>query len=422
MKIEKSTINSFFLALGYIGVAYIIQFLLYYVGGYFAYPNAETLHNWDVGWYDSIAKDGYMNWEGEPSNTGFFILFPFLWKLLHLNIWGVVVMNAVFFSVGFALFNSIFQLEKKVQLLWLTIPSMYFVWIPYTEALFVLLIAASLVGIVKNNRWLIWVSLFLLALTRPTTTILLPAFLITELLVNGYKQWLQSIKVYIINYALPLCLGLVAFIYYQYHVTGVWFAYFIQQKEGWGHKFAIPTFPLSTTGSNKLFWLNGIAFFLGLVSLVVLVRLFLKWLKGSAFQHDRLFILSSLYFVGICLVTLFFNPIWGSFTTNVHDIHRYAFVSPFLWVLLYRYTVAPVQYKTKHVLLVFFVSNLLWLAFGDYQHIQSFLYFNVATLYIIVYMLQGNKKANWLIPVLAGFSFLYQTFMFQWFMLGLYPG
>ncbi len=420
MRIQKHVLISFFLALGY-GIAfYILQYILFRFNVINTLPDTENLLGWDANWYHSIAKDGYMYWEGHTSNAAFFPLFPLIWKAVGGSVWGISFLNLVLFSVGFAVFNSVYKIEAKTQLLWLTIPSFYFVWIPYTEALFILLISLAMLGIVAKKRWLVWLGLFLVSLTRPTTMIMAPALLIMELIANNNKSWLSALKTFFVDYALPLLSGLFIFIWYQFYSTGVWFAFF-KQEENWGHKFAWTTFPLHSMHGPKLLWLNAIALFLGLVALIILVKNGLRWLFKNRVEADKLFVLSCLYFTGISLVTLLFNPVWGNNSTNVYDIHRYALVSPFFWVLLYRFTVVY-TYKWIDYFKILLLANAFWLLFAHNSDLSLFMYFNAATALVILYMIQSDNRYRWVTFSIAVLNLVMQINMFQWFLQGVYPG
>jgi len=88
--------------------------------------------------------------------------------------------------------------------------------------------------------------------------------------------------------------------------------------------------------------------------------------------------------------------------------------NPFFYVFLYRFTNA-VQYTWKNYVLVFIVSNVVWLTFGSYVHIDYFLYFMGNTLLIFVYMLHSNKKLQWPVLMLAVLNFYFQVCLFQMF-------
>ena len=258
---NREAINTFLLALFYAVGFYVLNFLLHQRDMVANIPDNEKLLFWDAGYYHEIAEKGYLFIEGRSNNTAFYMLFPIIWKLLGLSPMGIAFVNVLFFAAGFSIFTSIYKLNNAQKFMWLTIPSLYFCFIPYTEALFMLLMSVAFLGMYRNNRYLIWTGLFLLSLTRPVTMVLAPAFLITELITNDRRNWLRSIGSFFVNYGVPLIAGQFFFIWYQYYQTGVWFAFFKVEKY-WGHEFSIPTLPFNSMNGPKLLWLNALAIFL----------------------------------------------------------------------------------------------------------------------------------------------------------------
>lgn len=413
-------INAFFLALGY-GVCFFLLLLaLQQRDIVFVLPDYGELP-FDVGWYYSVITRGYEYNDNAAANSAFFPLFPLMWKISHLGPWGISVVNLLLFSSGFAIFCAMFNIDSTTRFIWLTIPSIYIVWVPYAESLYIFFTVVAFYGIVKKRRWLIWIGLFFGSLSRPTVMVMTPALLIMELITNQKKNILFALKEFFISYAVPLLAGLALFIWYQYYSTGVWFAFFKQEVQ-WGHEFAWTTFPLNSMYGPKLLWLDAVALFIGFVCLLLLIGYGLKWLLRDVIQQDKLLVLSCLYITGVCLTTLLFNPIWGTYTTNVYDIHRYVLVSPFLWVLFHRFITNSKGYKPMHYIGILLLTNVFWLTFAHYQHIRYVLYFNFASVYIIMYLMLSDKRIKWMPLAIAGINVLVQVQMIQWFFSKIYPG
>lgn len=210
----------------------------------------------------------------------------------------------------------------------------------------------------KDRLYLLWAALFLSALTRPVAMLLIPVFLIMEVITNERKSLLHALWHFAYKYAFPLVAGTAFFIWYQHHETGVWFAFFKQEKN-WGHEIHGVHFPFGSTYGPKLLWLNAIALFVGLWSLVWLFICGFRWLLRNTVQQDRLWIVSLLYLGGMALEIILFNPHWGIERTNIYDLLRYAFVTPFFWVFLHKVTQQRVGYNWKEILLVVLASNVL---------------------------------------------------------------
>lgn len=417
---KENKLSPFFMVIVYSVCFFSIQFFLNKIGFLPNAPDEQNIALWDVGWYRNIATNGYVHTDGS-SNTGFFILFPLIWKISHLSVWGISILNILFFAIAFTILVNLYPVTTADKLVWLSIPSLYFIFIPYTEALFFLLMSLCFYGMVHKKKWLIWFSLFLVSLTRATTVFLIPSFLVMELVTNQRAHWLKAIKTYFLTYAWPLIAGLYLFIWYQYKVTGIWFEYFQQQANGWGHKFSMPAFPFNSVAGDKTIWVSALAMFVALIALFFILRIFIKWLAKNIISEDKLLVLSLCYLPIILMLTVFFNPIWGSNTTNLMGMHRYTFATPFFFVFFHYLTQNRPAYKVKDYLVVLLLSNVVWLSMGSYKHIQYLLFFNFNTLIIYLYMLYANKKLNWVVPAIFALNIILQIFLFQQFIGNLYP-
>lgn len=420
MRISKEAFNTFLLAFFYGVFFYIMMQFLHKRDMIFILPDSKNLMYWDSAWYHDLAKNGYLYWTKGTSNSGFYFLFPLIWKLAGLNLYAIIVLNMAFMAAGFAIFTSLYKLSLAEKFLWLTIPSMYFCFIPYSEALFILVISVLFYGIVKKKVAIIWISLLLASILRPVSQVLFLAMLITELLTSPRNEWLKAIGRFFKLYGLPILIGNIIFTLVQWYQIGIWFAFYKAEKH-WGHEFAWPTLPFNSTYGPKLLWLNAIALFTGFIALCLLVGYGFKWLVKNVAQNDKLLVLSLLYMTGVSLITILFSPIWGIWTTNIYDLHRYLFVNPFFWVFLHRYTVNR-TYKLKDYLLFLLLANVFWLTFEHYQHIRYVLYFNSSTLFMILYMMNTNKKLGWVPLAITAINFFVQVQMFQWFLAMIYPG
>lgn len=418
----KKNINTFSLVFFYSVGFCILQFFLHKVGVVSATPNATTLSRFDANVYYDVAQHGYVFNDPQANNTGVYILYPWLCRMLGLGIVGMAVTNILLFSIGFTVLVQLYEVDTAAQFLWLTTPSLFFMFVPYTEALFFLLMTLTFYGIKNKRWWLVWITLFLGSLTRATAIFLIPSLLVTELLANDRRLWLKSIGTYILHYVLPVLAGLFFFVLYQYHVTGDWFRYFHQQREWEGHKFSWPKFPLaSISGGDNITWLSALAILVSLVSLVLIVKKAIVWLFKNEIQEDKIVTLSLCYLPIILFLTLFLNPKWGTGTTNLTGMHRYSLCTPFFFVFLYYVISRAEAYKLKHFIGIFLLCNIAWLSCGAYKHIMYLMFFNVDTAIVFAYMLIANKKLQWPLLAVTAFNIVVQVGLFQQFIQNIYP-
>lgn len=407
---RKEFLQTFLVGMLYGVFFYVLQVVLKQRDIIGAWPDEDVLSIFDAGWYKEIVEQGYIFKKG-PANTAFYPLFPWIWKLSHLGAWGISFLNILFFATGISIMATIYKISIVDKFIWISTPSMFYAFIPYTEALFILLISLVFLAMHKKNNVLLWISLFLVSLVRPVSMILLPAFLVIELLSNDRALWYKSLVKFIMNYGLPLMAGIIFFVWYQYYETGVWFAFFKQEKN-WGHEFAWPTLPFNNMYGPKALWLDALAMFVGFVSVLFLVLWGISWLFKNRLQHDKILVLSFLYLAAIMLIAMLFNPIWGTYTTNVYSTSRYAFASPFFLVFLYHFTVYNPKYRAKHFILVFLLTQAFWLLFGSYYHIMAFVYYSFNTVLVMLYMLYADKQKTWPALIILPLNIIMQVFLF----------
>lgn len=420
---RKEAANTFLLALGF--GAFMLCFQLFLLKSTFIsqWMDDTSLLKWDAGVYGWLAKDGYVHDDARVNNTGIFMLFSFVWRFLRLfgiTVMGMCVVNYILFSIGFTILSSLYKLTTSEKLLWLSVPMVYIIYIPYTEALFFLLMAVTFYGIVKESRWAIWAGLFLASLTRATGIFLLPALLVMELVANPRKEWYKVIGTYLVDYALPIIAGLAFFVWYQHHKVGIWFAYFIQQKEYEGHSFNMPIFPLSSMEGARNIWVGALAVLVCVIAIVAAIRQGGKWLFKGIVEPDKLLMLSCVFLSITLYKTVFYNPIWRTGSTLLIGINRYVFATPFFYVFLHRFSDRHAPYKVVNFIAMFFLCNAIWLACGAYVHILHFIFFNFATLIVFLYMFQADKRLAWPGMLIMGMNICMQIMMFQQYLQGLY--
>lgn len=415
----RNATGTFLMVMAYGLLFYCVQVFLYTTGIVHNLPNEITLERWDAGIYHIVAKSGYYYHTAQHNNAGVYILFPWVWKMLHAGVIGVSFFNLAFFAAGFTIVTRIYPITTPDKLLWLTTPSLYFMWVPYSEALFCLLSAISFYGIAKNNKWITWAGLFLVSLSRATAVFLIPALLVMALLSSRRENLKQSLYNYMVLYALPTIAGTGAFVLIQFAYTGQWFPYFKGQATYLGHKLSWPALPFyNFYGEGRVTWLSALAMLPCVIAIGILIAKIYKWLTKGEYTADKIWLLSLGYLPIILFTMVFCNPKWGIGRTNLLGIHRYVFCSPYFFVFLY-HMVSGREYKLRHFVVLLLVGNAVWLTMGSYWHIQFLLFYNFNTLLAMGYMLHANKKP-WATPALCAVNLFFQTILFQQFLAGMF--
>lgn len=411
---NKKEFLSTFLLVSIYALAFLgLQFFLFNTGVVSTLPSAANLVSWDAGWYKSIAQSGYSFSDSGQSSAGFFYLFPAIWGITHLDGFGISFINIFFFAIGFSLLCDLLKPSVSDKMLWLSVPVVFFAFVPYSEALFFLLSALSLIGVVRNIRWLVWISLLLISLTRASVLFLVPAFFFMELIGNDRKNWHKGLLRYLVDYVTPLITGLAIFTWVQYKMTGVWFAYFIAQRKFWDRKYSIPVFPLSATAHFRSLWLGSLAVLACLISLLLLIKMGAQWLAKNK-TGDKMLLLAIVYLSMTLFITLFYNPRWSINTTDIVGISRYALINPFFYIFLHHLT-KNITYRWPQYLLAFVLANLVWVACGAYVHIQAYLFYTANTIIVFLFMLHANKKLTWPAMILMAIFLIFQVQLFQQF-------
>ena len=415
--ISKRSINTFTLVVAYGLFIFCLQMFLYKIGITTVWPGTAALRSWDAAVYEEVSKIGYYYVNEQKSNGGVFILFPWVWHLLHVGIVGISMVNLLFFATGLTILTNIYPVNSNEKVLWLTTPSLYFMWVPYTEALFCMLTCIIFYAIVNQKKWLMWACLFIVSLCRPTAVFLIPSLLAMELLTNDREAGLKVFGSYLLNYALPTIAGNVAFVLVQYYYMGVWFPYYIGQSKYLGHKFSMPKLPFCTFyGGERITWLCAYAMIPCVIALILLGKKSYEWLFKNKKSDDKIWVLTLCYLPIILFVMIFFNPKWGSGTTHLLGIHRYVFCSPFIFVFLYQMVSKPQTYKLKHFIFIFALCNIVFLSMLHYTHIQKFIFYNFITALVLAYMYHSINKRSWVVMAICAFNLLIQVSLFNQFM------
>ena len=357
----------------------------------------DTIHflNWDADHYNFIKEKGYKDFR-----LAFFPLFPIIWRFLDVGVYAIILINSLIFFISFYILIKNLEIKGvKEILMYMSIPSFVFFYLPYSESIFFLCSLIIILGLKNNKNYLVYIGLFLSILSRPAFTVFIPALIITQLL-NRNKE---KISLTIGFYLLVSILGIISVGIIQFYDSGEWFKFFSEQKN-WGNHLQIPKLPLTSWAGGFIVRTDGFAFLIGVLSVSFLTALILKlkWVKDTVLPNEVIFSLA--YLGGITIAVLLFRG--GS----LFSLNRFVFATPFIIVVLNYWIKQQFNLKIKKLLLIFGLIFIFWFLFGSYVHIQQIIKFGLLSLYAtLIFALKSDKeiirKYSLILLIIINFSF-----------------
>ncbi|MBC6991072.1 hypothetical protein [Hymenobacter sp. BT491] len=303
-----------------------------------------SLVEWDAKWYDSIRANGYEFKPRGMSNAGFFPLLPVVWRMLSLNALGMSLLNMGLAITAMWLLRRYLQIRLTTLWLYSALPSVMFLYLPYTEALFFLSSSLVLISLAYSQRVGQGAAMLMGALTRVTAIFYLPALVVVEAVAAWQEPrsfWVRARR--IVPYGALTGLGLVSVMVYQWSQTGVWFAYSKAQSLGWDHHLRLTKVPF-ISASNSILWLDGLAFLTGIsAGLWACWKLLLVVLRDKQEAPTPAELFSAVFLGTATVHAVLFASVGPEGNTSLISMHRYVFGTPFFLVLLNKFlpTQAP---------------------------------------------------------------------------------
>ena len=369
-------------------IRYIIIHLLLLAGVYIIYalilhekliPSQADLLDMDAINYQKIKNFGYSYSENYGSLVAFFPGFPYLWKYTGLGIYGISILNGLMFLTGFVFLCRHFANSKTEIFIFLSLPSIFFMFVPFSEALFFVPSVVLLIGLLKRLNWLIIIGLFLCTITRSAANIFLPAIIITELLVSNNPSKLKNILLY----SLPILSGIFLVAWMQYEQTGQWLGFLTTQKY-WGVALRMPSLPFRTWG--KMDYLDGATLLTGIIITIFTCYIILRFILKKERRNNKAVLFSILYVSGLTIFTIAFKG--GA----LFSFNRYIIPTAFFFVA-YSYLIRQKSFTYKEVAIIFLLIFVFWLPFFySFVHILVITGFFVLTIYLCLYLLLNHKN------------------------------
>lgn len=371
--------------------------------------SSNFLH-FDAEHYFWIKENGF-----EGFRVAFFPLFPLIWKLLTIDIHGIVIVNGVVFLVSIYLLIKDLKLSNLEILTYLSIPSFIFFFLPYSEALFFLGSSILIAGLKGNKISLVCIGLFISTLSRPAFTVFIPALIIAEFLSEDEKgkRFVRLGLYFLVELIGILLVGII-----QYTDTGEWFKFFNVQQ-GWGNELQFPKLPLTSWAGGLIVRLDGAALFLGLFAGGFLTAYLLKLKHFRNFIIAKEVLFSLAYLGGISLSVLAFRG--GS----LFSLNRFVFATPFIIIAINYWFRIDYHFNPKQLLYIFGIIFAFWLFFGSYVHIQALLKFLLLTFYVfLIFAIKSDNKLvrNFTSVLLIVLNIAFQIFFYVRFLQGGWVG
>jgi hypothetical protein len=405
----------------------LFVFLLYqlfcFTGIINGFPDNTNLVVFDVGWYKTIIDEGYVFVKFSQTNLAFFPFFPYLWKFTRLSAVGISIINLGFTLIGFTLINRFYSFKTWEMLVFLSIPSLFFCFVPYSEASFYLFSAILLLGLYKESKILILIGLFLTGITRSAAIIFLPAIIFTELInCNVKKERIADTIRNISMYFSVILLSLLVVAFIQWTQTGKWF-YFIKAQKYWDNTIRLPALPLTTTNPHRQLWLDGSALILGIFALIQSIIIFYKWiyLKFN-FIVNKAFAFSLVYLSLVTLFTLFTHTKDNIGRTSIYSQNRFIFATPFFIVFILHY-IRDKTLRNKDLLTIIPVIVLISISFGAFNlliNFDKYLLFNILLmliytgLYLMILFKVSILSKFWWLGIYT-INTIFQVYMYNLF-------
>ncbi len=414
--------------------AYLLLFAacyaaLYATGVVGTLPDAARLVQWDAAFYDAIRAEGYHYTPGKPDSAGFFPLFAYWWKLLGVGPVTISLLNGAIYAVSLYYLCRLLRPDGVVLGLFMSLPFLFFLFTPLSEALYFAFTTALLYGLVRKSPWLIFTSLLLAGLTRPSFLFLVPGLVGMALMARPRDEafrW-EHWRAILLQYLLPLLLATLVVAWVQYVQVGDALAYYKTQSTAWGRSFGWPVFPLGREATGSIVLLTRFNFWIGMGVSLLGLKYLVEWLgRGrlrSAVQPIEL--LAVIYLTMSLLSIVFFNPEWywwprGEYSaTYLTGLNRYLQTSPFLLVFLV-FLFRRQRPGLSALGIGLLATQLLWLLldYRYYVHIQHYLPFAYVTLLLLPYVVYHYFRWKPLGYAIVVVSFCLQVYMFHYFLTG----
>lgn len=357
--------------------------------------NPQNFLHWDSEYYDLIKSYGY-----EGRRVAFFPLFPMVWRGLSTGIYGIAIANSLIFISSFITLCLILKVKPLEAILYMSIPSFFFFYLPYSESVFFACCVLLIAGLKTKNHLAVLAGLFFASVSRPAFTVFVPAYIITEIIISkADKNFVLRILSFMgVALAGFLVVGLI-----QHWYTTEWFTSFSAQKY-WDNKLRIPKFPLTSWSDGKIIRLDGSALLFGTISAITILVLLYRVKSEKMINIPAEVVFSLSYLAGISASVLLFRG--GS----LFSLNRFFFAVPFIIVVTHYWLSKGPALTIRQLMIIFFLISAFWLLFSSYSHIQTFLRYLFLTIYMLLVFIMrlevpAARRVSLFLMIILNFSF-----------------
>lgn len=352
------------------GIMLFAFYLLHHFNVLLHYPNADNLPLWDAGILATIRDHGYIyHPENMQWNTGMFPLFPYIWRWTGLGAVGISILNYLVMLSAFWWLIKTYRFPPMLQLYLLSVPSMLFFFLPYSEAFFFLSATMIIAGVERENRWLMASGIYLAMLSRGTGLFFIPIAVLIEWMqdFSFRKEVLIRVikKSFLPILAVVLAIATISII--QYVQTGYAFSFYEVQTTHTNKHWHGLHFPLTTWYQAENLWHDGLAALVGLGSGIIL--LFAGWgpleqrKPGDPFTWNTKVVRFSLMYLTVQVWYVIFNAQIHepSGSVVIMSMGRYIFCTPFWMIFALAIVSRPVWNSTALIFTMIIAFGIICL-------------------------------------------------------------
>ena len=206
----------------------------------------EVLTSWDGRWYLELVRGGYpdsipanITYEQLEARAAFFPVYPTLarwldWVLPGGDTLAAILLNVVLGAVSVVLVGLLARelygvtVASRAMVLYVVFPGSFVLSFTYSEATLIVLAAACLLFLVREQWWLAGIAAMIGTGTRPNGVGLVAACVVASFIaIRRSRDWTSLVAVVLSP------LGFIAFQLYIDHTAGERGAWFRVQSEAW---------------------------------------------------------------------------------------------------------------------------------------------------------------------------------------------